>query len=421
MLPEPEPTTGKAKATRLTFTVNRLKDYPSPATGRTWIYDETCPGLTLCITANGSRTYYLYRKIEGRPHRLKLGRFTDITLEDARRLANKQKGRIADGQNPAADKQTARNDATFGEAFRIFIDRHKKPHRKTWKDDENRYDTHLTAWASRRARTITSDDVITVRNRVANSASNATANRVLSLISVVFNTVIKDPPYNPCRGVDRLPEIPRQRYLTRDEVAKLMKAIDAEQPIAADFFRLCLFTGQRRGNVLAMKWSDINLEAETWRIAGEETKNGQPISVPLLPHAVEVLKRRHIQSVTKRGFVFPTWSAAGHLSQPNAAWLRITTAAGLIDEQGKPTVRIHDLRRTHASWLAMSGAPAQVVQRAMNHKSISTTMNVYAMVNSETVRAAGTAGMDMMMAAKEEKPAEGEDEVVAEPKRKRTK
>jgi len=387
---------GKSKPKRFVFTIQRLTAIRPPAKGVAWVYDLTCPGLTLCVTANDARTYYLYRKIGGKPERIKLGKFSDIQLDDARRLANKEKGRIADGQNPATDKRFARGDSTFLDAFKLFIELHKKPKRKTWKDDVQRHDLYLSKWSNRKLRSITRPDVVAMHNSVMVKTSKATANRVLSLIGAVFNKTT-DPVYNPAKGVERFREVARQRYLTQDEVATLLKAIGAEQAIVADLFHILLFTGQRRGNVMAMQWSAINLEAKTWRIAGETTKNGEPIIVPLLPHAVEILIRRKAEAKANDEFVFPTWSKTGHISQPSAAWYRIVTRAGMNDAKGKPTIRIHDLRRTHASWLAMSGASASVVKAAMNHRSITTTMNVYAMVNSETVRSAGETAMTMMM------------------------
>ena len=67
---------------------------------RDYYYDAREKGLMLAVTAAGSKTFYLYKRIEGRPERLLLGEFPDLTVENARKLAASAKGEIAMGENP---------------------------------------------------------------------------------------------------------------------------------------------------------------------------------------------------------------------------------------------------------------------------------------------------------------------------------
>ena len=70
---------------------------------------------------------------------------------------------------------------------------------------------------------------------------------------------------NPCKGIERNVEHHRRRYLVGDELVRLIKALaEHEDRQAADIIRLLLLTGARRGEVLAMRWADVDLSEGTW-------------------------------------------------------------------------------------------------------------------------------------------------------------
>jgi integrase len=158
-----------------------------------------------------------------------------------------------------------------------------------------------------------------------------------------------------------------------------------------DFFFLALLTGARRGNVASMTWDDVNLEWRLWRIPGTVAKSGEPIVVPLVPAAVEVLQRRRM-GANGSLWVFPSRGKTGHIVEVKGAWKRILTAAGL------PDVRPHDLRRTLGSWQAIGGASLPIIGRSLGHSQPSTTQ-VYARLQLDPVRASVTAATDAMLAA----------------------
>src|SRR4030095_15364624 len=124
---------------------------------------------------------------------------------------------------------------------------------------------HLKPWSSRRLSDITSADVSALHTRIGREKP-ITANRALALLSVMYKRArtIGYTGGNPCEGVQRFAEVSRERFLNADELGRFTKALAAETPLSRDFFSLCLWTGQRQGNVRSMRWEEIDLKAGTW-------------------------------------------------------------------------------------------------------------------------------------------------------------
>jgi hypothetical protein len=110
---------------------------------------------------------------------------------------------------------------------------------------------------------------------------------------------------------------------------------------------------------------------------------------------VEILQRRHADNAAldkPSDYVFPSWGAAGHITEPKAAWKRIIDRAGIKD------LRLHDLRRTLGSWQAATGASLSIIGRSLGHKNVATTA-VYARLDLDPVRASVNTAADAIMAA----------------------
>ena len=95
---------------------------------------------------------------------------------------------------------------------------------------------------------------------------------------------------NPANGVDNPGhEQQRDRVLSEDEIRQLWNALETERPWSAAIFRLGIFTAQRRGEVLGMKWDELDLATEWWTIPAERAKNGLAHRVPLTPEVFKIL------------------------------------------------------------------------------------------------------------------------------------
>ncbi|MBU6430002.1 MAG: site-specific integrase, partial [Cyanobacteria bacterium REEB65] len=216
------------------------------------------------------------------------------------------------------------------------------------------------------------------------------ANRMLALISVVFSHAIDehviDGP-NPASGIERNEEVKRSRRILPTEMARFLTAVEAEpNQTIRDYVLLSLYGAARRSNVLAMEWAEIDLEGLVWHVPGSKTKNGDQLDVPLEPEEIEILERRK-EAARDCPWVFPGTGKTGHLVEPKAGWKRIRDRAGMHG------LRLHDLRRTNASYQADEGASPLVIGRAIGDKSPA-AVAVYTRVDLDPVRAAKRRALD---------------------------
>ncbi len=162
-----------------------------------------------------------------------------------------------------------------------------------------------------------------------------------------------------------------------------------------DFVLLSLLTGARKGNVLAMQWCDLNTEQGYWRIP--DTKNDEPLTVPLVPEAVAILQARRAQQPANNPWVFPGTGRTGHLTSPKGAWKSVLKQAGLEN------LRIHDLRRSLGSWQARLGANLAVIGKSLGHKDLASTL-IYSRLDLDPVRESVERATSAMFSAAGVKP-----------------
>lgn len=378
------------------FTKAVIDAEPIPETGRAYLYDMREAGLVLVTFSTGRKVFQLYKKHNGRPVRIGLGTWPETTVEQARRGAREAKVKLAAGENPNDTLRQARQEMTFGDLFAMYMERHAKTAKRTWLEDQREYDLHLARQiGGRRLSEITRANIAEIHAKRGQEAPTR-ANRLLALLSSVFGRAIEWGLWeqaNPCAGIRHFQEQARDRFLNGDELRRLFAALKEEpNEIVRDFFSVSLFTGARRGNILEMKWVDIDLDAATWRIP--HTKNGTPQTVTLVPAVVDILKTRLEQARQEKvisPYVFPGTGKTGHLVEPKSAWKRICARAGIEN------ARIHDLRRTFGSWQAITGASLPIIGKSLNHKNQSTTA-IYARLDLDPVRVAVERAAEAMLA-----------------------
>lgn len=395
--------TDNHSASRFNFTRTRLEGVAPPTDrDRRYVYDAKLPGLACCVTSKGKRTFYVYRRINGRPQRIRLGGVEELRVDDARKAAADIMGQVARGGSPHEDRRKRKREPTLGEVWQHYLEQHAKPHKRSWPDDVQRYDRYLAKLAARPVTSIKRADIAQVHRDIGRDKPGA-ANRVLSLASKLFNHArdfFDVEQMNPCSGIKRFPERSRERFLDADELKRLFAALDAhDNQKMADFFRLALLTGARRGNLCSMAWDDVNLDRKTWTIPAEQAKGGESMTLPLSQAAVNVLKRRRMDAAGS-AWVFPSWGSTGHVTEVKVAWDRICERANLKD------MKVHDLRRTLGSWQAAGGSSLQVIGKSLGHRSQQATA-IYSRLNIDPVRQSVDAANDAMLAAA---GVDGEDE-----------
>ena len=384
-------------STKFNFTKAAIESLPTPQVGkRAEYWDAKQIGLQIRITAAGSKTYYVKRRIQGgQPERILLGRCDALTIEQARNKAAEISAEIANGKNPAEVKRGKKSELTLGELFEEYIERHAIPKgKKSVSDMYDNFRRYLSHWKNRKLSTISKVDVGKHHAKLGKEIGVHTANRTLELLRAIFNKGIAWDLFanlNPAVGIEKFTLQSRDRFIQGDELALFFKSVGEESnETMRDYFLLSLLTGARQANVLAMRWEDVSFYRAEWRI--EETKNGTPQTVTLSPEAMELLKNRKPEE--KSVFVFPSErsSASGHLQNPKKAWKRVLDRAGLSN------LRIHDLRRTLGSWQAKQGASLAIIGKSLNHKNPSTTA-IYARLDLDSVRDSVNSATSAMLVA----------------------
>jgi integrase len=306
-----------------------------------------------------------------------------MTVEQARKEVQKIKGDMACGANPFEKKEKQVREKTFGEAYDEYMERYAKTELKltSCKDVKLRLKKVLHLWSNRNLSSITKQEVRDLHDRIGKENGKYEANRVLSYICAIFNKTISWgwEGTNPAIGIEKFKEKKRDRFILHDELPRFFEALEAEpNKNMRDFFLMCLYTGARKSNVLSMQWEDIDFSIKEWRIP--DTKNGEPIRVPLIEQAVEILQNRtHLKKSTS--WVFSSEkSESRHLENPRTAWKQILERAGLSN------LRIHDLRRTCGSYQAIAGVSMAVIGKSLGHKSLQSTA-IYARLSNDPVRA----------------------------------
>lgn len=240
------------------------------------------------------------------------------------------------------------------------------------------------------------------------------ANRLVAVLRVMFTLARTEwgaRSDNPCDGAPRDHEEQRERNLSEPEVYRLLAACadyEADSGMAADArggadaIRLLLFTGARLQEVLKAEWREFDLERGLWTKPSSHTKTKRLHRVELDGPALELVTEMHSRRAHAR-FLFPGEPSKGRgvgVANPEVKprvglkrpWAAVVKLAGLED------VRLHDLRRTLASWMLSDGASLATVGKTLGHTQVATT-NRYAHLASSVQRSAlGSAGRRMMAA-----------------------
>lgn len=244
--------------------------------------------------------------------------------------------------------------------------------------------------------TLTREDVADLHRKLTTTKTANAADKAVKLLRRMLSWAKISP--NPASGaVTFHGDAQCERFLTREEMGRLFNALDAApNQTIADAIRFMLLTGARRGNVFSARWDQIHLDSGVWIIPRDQSKNGKPMTIALTPAAVELLQTRQSEKDKAKKKEASPWVFPGHLlGQPlkdiTKAWDDIRTKAKIAD------VRIHDLRHTVASWLAMSGASLLVIGKQLGHANKNSTAR-YAHLELDSVRPALEAAQAMMKA-----------------------
>ncbi len=368
----------RRNAEKRRLTKRSVEAVAPPAKGLASLWDDALAGFCVRVTPAGVRTYWFRYRVAGRAGWIRLGRHGDVTVDEARKLAEGFRGDVVRRVDPLAARDRDRASPTLDSLFERYCAEHADVHLKASSaaTDRRRYAKHVApVLGSHRVAEIGPDDVAALVHALR--ASPGSANRVRALLSILFAKAIewglRPEGSNPVSRVKRFGERPRDRRLTDDELQRLHSALDelvspdgarraAMIPAAAAAaIRLLLYTGARRGEVLGLRWSDLDFDPNRSVAHLRDSKTG-PRDVSIPEQALAVLESLPRTSE----WVFPTRRGDGPISL-SKPWELVRRAARL------PGVRVHELRHSFISTSAALGVPPSIIQRSVGHARFATT------------------------------------------------
>ena len=231
-----------------------------------------------------------------------------------------------------------------------------------------------------------------VAGAVASGKAAQTVRHIVEVIRQVWNLAVDRGIVSgdsPTRRV-KLPrkDNRRMRFLTAEEVRRLLDVLKVRSVDTHDAVVLSVFAGLRFGEIHALTWADVNLDAGTVLI--RDPKNKKNRHAHIVPEIEEVLLRRGAGGMNKREFVIP--SRDGERRQ----WVS-GTFSQVVDELGfndgvtddRDKVVFHSCRHTFGSWLVQRGVPLYTVAELMGHSSLEMTKR-YSHLAPDTLRAAAS-------------------------------
>jgi integrase len=359
---------------------------PIPARGNRIAYDDELGGFGCRVTAAGSRAFVLnyYRRSDGRERRITIGGFPEWSAAAAREEAKRLKREIDGGADPVGAYRESRAAPTIADLCsrfeRDYVPRKRASTGRVYRS-QIRTDI-LPALGKAKVAAVTHADVDAFHHRLS-ARVPVHANRVLAVLSKMFSLAVRWGwrTDNPCKGIERNQEHKRTRYLSAAELKRLAEALaKLEDQGAANVVRLLLLTGARRGELLAARWGDINLETGVWIKPGATTKQATTHRVPLSEAACRLLADMRHRTGPEVQWLFPA-RGDGHRAHIDRAWTLLRKAAGI------PDARLHDLRHTFATVLASSGLSLPVIGALLGHATTTTTMR-YAHLMDDPLRVA---------------------------------
>ena len=216
---------------KINFTKAQILSLPLPVKNKIdYYYDSQVKGLGIMIFNSGTRTFFLYKRVNGRPDKIKIGRFPEITVEQARRSAYAMINDITLGVNPKEEKSIQNNGQQFKDLINNYLERHAKLHKKTWENDVYMFNRYIASITNKKVRDISKAMVMDLHASISQKHGLYPANRVLSLLHTVYNKAIEwgYNGINPCNGIKKFKEKSRERFLQNDEMAKFFQALNEE-------------------------------------------------------------------------------------------------------------------------------------------------------------------------------------------------
>jgi integrase len=363
---------------KLTKTI--IDNLPFPISGQQFFWDDDLTGFALRLTPT-KKTYIAQARVRGAgksiERRVSLGEHGIITLQEARRKAQKSLSAMNEGKDPVIEKQTAIAYAkTLREFAEDYIENKKDKLKQSSKADILKHvNKSFSDWADRPAVNITRDTV-SKRFKELSAKSHAQANQAFRILRAVMNfargksyqdgkSILAENPVKILSDLDSWNNIePRKVKIPTDKIGAAWNVLQSlreapEQSLVsrtlADAVSFLLLTGARWSEMANLTWDDLNIDESWWRL--NDPKNRNPVTFPLSHVAYEILKSRP----KSEKYVFPSRINDGHIKDARSVMDKISEAAGV-------RIAPHDLRRTFRTIAGECKIELYKIKLLMNHK-----------------------------------------------------
>jgi integrase len=330
------------------------------------IPDALLRGLYLIVQPSGVKSWAVRYRHEGKTRKHTLGSYPAIDLATARELGAKALRSAAVGEDPGEKKAEAKAE-TVAAAVEQFLEGYCKHNQRASTQSQTKRMMDgiiLPAWGSRAIGSISRDDVHAVIGKIVANDAPVMANRVFAKIRKFFNWAVEEHliSTSPCMGMRRpiKKEKTGDRVLDDAELRLIWIALDKMQGSFPAAAKLMMLTGQRRGEVGGMQWSEIDAARRLWTLPRERVKNDNKHDVPLSPQALKVIEELPRISDSN---VFTVGAVT------NGSYSRNKDRLDAMLPPDMPPWCLHDLRRTAASGMARLGVNLPVIEKVLNHVS----------------------------------------------------
>lgn len=370
----------------------------SPEKGQEFYRDDELKGFALRVTSSGAKSFILEKRVNGKVKRITLGRYPGLTVEQARKEAQKLSGKIATGIDPiAAKKESLSKVITLRQVFQDYaLARKNNLKANTLRDYERVLNQVVKDWLDKPLLSITKDKVAKRHAEYGEQKSQAGANLVMRVLRALFNFAAGQ--YEDAKGQSLILENPVKRlshtraWYRVDRRQSMIKSHELKAwyvglqqlyhrhssvkvEMTQDYLMLVLLTGLRREEALSLSWHEIDFKVKTLTII--ETKNHNKHTLPLSDYLYDLLKRRYNSRVNQ--YVFPSDSQTGYLNDPRKAMLKVRELSGV-------EFTVHDLRRTFITIAESLDIPVYALKRLLNHKMKSDVTAGYVVIDIERLR-----------------------------------
>ena len=335
------------------------------------IWDDQIAGFGLRVMPTGRKSFLLKYRVGGGRRALirkpSIGVYGNITPDEARSIAKKWMAKVVNGEDPSAQREASRAEPTVSDLLNRFLAEHSLPRNaaSTYAKNHRLAESKIRpALGQMKLSQVTPAVIAGFHHKL--SKTPIEANRCLALLSTAFKLAnvwglrVGD---NPVRGVAKFREHARDRVLTKDELGRLGQALNQLEatnanPYGLAAIRLAALTGWRIGEILSLRWENVDLDQLTARIRG---KTGERVA-PLSTTAASILS-----SLPRLGVcVFPgrRTDSALNYAVVRRRWAQACKDASIAG------VRIHDLRHGAATLGARLGASAHILRDLLGHRTL---------------------------------------------------